>query len=339
VVLHDGMTTSVAVERLSFAYAGGGRSAVSEVSLAVAPGEVLAVVGPSGSGKSTLLRLVAGLLTPTSGSVALAGKDMTRVSPEMRPVGMVFQGFALFPHLSVAANIGFGLAVRRVSRAVREQQVRDVAAKLGLAPLLDRRPDQLSGGERQRVALARALLRDPVVFCLDEPLSALDPVLRTAARRDLDAVLREEGRCALHVTHDQAEAMTLGDRVVVLKDGQVEQVGTPRALYDLPATTFVASFVGTHPMSLLPPQLAGVTAPQGVSTVGVRAEHVTVEPGGTAEVTSVDDLGHERIATLDVGGGLLRAQLAPASTVRRGDRVAFAVREWTGFDASGVRVA
>jgi len=333
------MTTSVAVERLSFGYPGGGRSAVSEVTLSVVPGEVLAVVGPSGSGKSTLLRLVAGLLTPTSGTVSLAGRDVTRVSPEKRPVGMVFQGFALFPHLSVAANIGFGLAVRKVSRAVRDEQVRGVADRLGLGLLLDRRPDQLSGGERQRVALARALLRDPVVFCLDEPLSALDPVLRTSARRDLDTLLREEGRCALHVTHDQAEAMTLGDRVVVLRDGAVEQLGTPRELYDRPATTFVASFVGTHAMSLLPASAARVPVPQGVSTVGVRAEHVTVGAGDTALVTSVDDLGHERIATLDVEGHLLRAQLPPASAVARGDRVAFAVQEHTGFDADGRRIA
>jgi len=329
---------SVTLERLSFAYAGGGRAAVSEVSLTVDPGEVLAVVGPSGSGKSTLLRLVAGLLAPTSGSVSLSGRDVTRVSPEKRPVGMVFQGFALFPHLSVAANIGFGLAVRRVARATREQQVSDVAARLGLTSLLERRPDQLSGGERQRVALARALLRDPVVFCLDEPLSALDPVLRTAARRDLDNVLREDGRCALHVTHDQAEAMTLGDRVVVLRDGSVEQLGTPRELYERPATTFVASFVGTHAMSLMPASAAGVPVPQGIATVGVRAEHLSVEPGDTALVTAVDDLGHERIATLEVEGVLLRAQLQPASTVTRGDLVGFAVREWTGFDVDGKRV-
>jgi ABC-type sugar transport system ATPase subunit len=177
------------------------------------------------------------------------------------------------------------------------------------------------------------------VFCLDEPLSALDPVLRTAARRDLDALLRDEGRCAMHVTHDQAEAMTLGDRVVVLRDGQVQQVGTPRELYDRPATTFVASFLGTHPMSLLPPGLVGVRAPSAVATVGVRAEHVTVEPGGSFHVASVDDLGHERIATLEVEAFLLRAQLPLSSPVTRGDRVAFAVREWTGFDAAGVRVA
>ena len=333
------MSSAVAVERLSFAYAGGSRSAVSDVSLTVAPGEVLAVVGPSGSGKSTLLRIVAGLLAPDSGTVHLGGTDVTAVSPERRPVGMVFQGFALFPHLSVAANIGFGLAVRRTARADRDLLVRRVADRLGLGTLLDRRPEQLSGGERQRVALARALLRDPVVFCLDEPLSALDPVLRASARRDLDTVLREDGRCALHVTHDQAEAMTLGDRVALLRDGSVEQVGTPRELYERPATTFVASFVGTHPMALLPPSVARVPVPQGAVVIGARAEHVTVVQGEDALVVTVDDLGHERIAELDVDGETLRARLPASSEVRRGDRVGFVVQEHTCFDADGRRLA
>jgi ABC-type sugar transport system ATPase subunit len=333
------MTAALEVERLSFAYAGGGRSAVSDLSLAVAPGEVLAVVGPSGSGKSTFLRLVAGLLEPTSGTVKVSGRDLAGSSPESRPVGMVFQGFALFPHLSVAANIGFGLAVRKTPRAERDAKVAEVAGRFGLTDLLRRRPDQLSGGERQRVALARALLRDPVVFCLDEPLSALDPVLRAAARRDLDSVLREDGRCGLHVTHDQVEAMTLGDRVAVIDKGVLEQVGTPRELYERPATTFVASFVGSHPMSLLPPAAARVSAPPEVATIGVRAEHVVVSPGTDAVVVGIDDLGHERIASLDLGGSALRARLPAESTVRRGDRVGVAVREHTCFDADGRRLA
>jgi ABC-type sugar transport system ATPase subunit len=333
------VTPAAEVERLSFAYAGDGRSAVSDLSLAVAPGEVLAVVGPSGSGKSTLLRLVAGLLEPTSGTVRVGGRDLAGASPESRPVGMVFQGFALFPHLSVAANIGFGLAVRRTPRAERDARVAEVAERLGLTALLRRRPDQLSGGERQRVALARALLRDPVVFCLDEPLSALDPVLRVAARRDLDAVLREDGRCGLHVTHDQVEAMTLGDRVAVLNNGVLEQVGTPREIYERPATTFVASFVGSHPMSLLTPAAARVSTRPEVATVGVRAEHVVVSSGTDALVLDVDDLGHERIAALDLDGSTLRARLPVESTVRRGDRVAVVVQEHTSFDADGRRLA
>ena len=332
------MTQGLAVEQLSFAYAAEGRPALADVSLSVEPGEVLAVVGPSGSGKSTLLRLVAGLLTPTSGTVRLGGVDVTGSSPERRPVGMVFQGFALFPHLSVAANVGFGLTVRRTPRADRDRRVAEVAGRLGIGHLLERRPGQLSGGERQRVALARALLREPVAFLLDEPLSALDPVLRTAARRDLDEVLRADGRCALHVTHDQVEAMTLGDRVALLREGRLEQVGTPRELYDSPATTYVATFVGTHAMSLLSPAEAGVGVPAGIATVGVRAEHVTLAAGDDAEVVAVEDLGHERVAELALPTGTRLRVRVDRDDLRRGDRTGFLVREHTCFDAGGARV-
>jgi len=332
------VTAGLAVEALSFAYGPDSRPALEDVSLAVAPGEVLAVVGPSGSGKSTLLRLVAGLLSPVSGTVHLGGQDVTRTSPERRPVGMVFQGFALFPHLSVAANIGFGLTVRRTPRAEREQRVTEVADRLGIGHLLQRRPGQLSGGERQRVALARALLREPVAFLLDEPLSALDPVLRTAARRDLDDVLRADGRCALHVTHDQVEAMTLGDRVALLRDGRLEQVGTPRELYDEPATTYVATFVGTHPMSLLAPAEARVDVPAGVTTVGVRAEHVLLAPGEDADVVAVEDLGHERVAELSLPTGTRLRVRVDREDLRRGDRTGFVVQRHTAFDAGGARV-
>ena len=333
------MTDGVRLEDLSFTYVKGGQAAVSRVDLAVAPGEVLAVVGSSGSGKSTLLRLVNGLLRPTAGRVHVAGRDVTRASPETRPVAMVFQGYALFPHLDVAANIGFGLAVRKAPRAARAQRVTQVADRLGLGALLHRMPAELSGGERQRVALARALLRDPVVFCLDEPLSALDPVLRASARRDLEELLREDDRCALYVTHDQSEAMTLGDRIALLRDGHLEQVGTARELYDNPATTFVASFIGTHPMSLLPPAAARVSAMPGVVTVGVRAEHVTLTSGADAVVTSVNDLGHEKTVELAVDTHRLVAQVGTGPTPQRGERTGFTITRHTGFDADGRRVA
>ncbi|MBK5305620.1 MAG: ABC transporter ATP-binding protein [Frankiaceae bacterium] len=333
------MTAAVALEGLSFTYVKDGSPAVADVDLTVEPGEVLAVVGSSGSGKSTLLRLVNGLLRPTAGRVHVGGRDVTDVHPESRPVAMVFQGYALFPHLDVAANIGFGLAVRKAARSTRRQRVHEVADRLGLADLLHRMPAELSGGERQRVALARALLRDPVVFCLDEPLSALDPVLRTAARRDLDLLLRAEDRCALYVTHDQSEAMTLGDRIALLKDGRLEQVGTSRELYDDPATTFVAAFIGTHPMSLLPPRAARVDAGPGVVTIGVRAEHVELAPGDDAVVTAVDDLGHEKLVHLAVQDHRLVVQVGPGPTLRRGDQTGFAVRRHSGFDADGRRVA
>ena len=333
------MNHGLVLERLSFAYAKGSRPALSDVDVTVEPGEVLTVVGPSGSGKSTLLRLVNGLLRPSSGTVSIGGQDMTGRSPESRPVAMVFQGYALFPHLDVASNIGFGLAVRKAPRATRRQRVRDVAEQLGLSGLLQRMPAELSGGERQRVALARALLRDPQVFCLDEPLSALDPVLRSAARRDLEQLLRTEGRCALHVTHDQSEAMTLGDRVALLRDGRLEQVGTPRELYDSPATTFVATFIGTHPMSVLSPKVARVDTRAGVHAVGVRAEHVVLVPGDDAVVVLVDDLGHEQLAVLEVGGERLNAQLPPDARLLPGQTTGFEVRRHTAFDEQGRRIA
>lgn len=283
----------------------------------MAPGEVVAVVGPSGSGKTSLLRLVCGLARPSSGSVEIGGQPQAAVPPERRPVAMVFQGYALFPHLDVADNIAFGLRVRRVGRQTRRERVERAAAPLGLTPLLGRLPHQLSGGERQRVALARALVRDPAVFCLDEPLSALDPLLRAEARRGLADLLRADGRCALLVTHDQAEAVALGDRVAVLRDGRLEQVGTPRALYDAPATPFVASFVGSPAMSLLE-GADGVAGPlradgvPGPCVLGVRPEDVLLADGDDARVEAVEDHGHEAHVVLMTAAGRLVARTAPA---------------------------
>ena len=305
---------SLLLEGVGHRYAGDW--ALRDVSLQVEPGQVLAVVGPSGSGKTTLLRLVSGLLEPDEGSVAIGGAPMAGVAPERRPVAMVVQGFALFPHLNVRDNIAFGLRVRRVARAEREVRVVEAAGRLGLSELLDRLPPALSGGERQRVALARALVRDPAVFCLDEPLSALDPLLRTDARRELAELLRADGRCAVFVTHDQAEAMTLGDRVAVLRAGRLEQVATPRELYDAPATPFVASFVGTPPMSLLQDSLLGT------GTRGVRPEHVTLTPGDGATVRAVEDHGHEVHVVLDVDGGRLLARVGVLDAPVVGSRVA-----------------
>ena len=280
---------------------------------------MLAVVGPSGSGKTTLLRLVCGLLAPGEGSVRIGGLDQSRVPPERRPVAMVFQGFALFPHLSVRDNVAFGLRVRRVGRAERGERVARAVGVLGLSDLLDRLPAELSGGQRQRVALARALVRDPAVFCLDEPLSALDPLLRADARRELADLLRADGRCAIFVTHDQAEALTLGDRVAVLRDGRLEQAASARVLYDHPATPFVASFVGTPPMSLLSGD-GGMAGPlrtaqpmTGACVLGVRPEHVQLVAGDDATVRSVEDHGHEAHVVLDVTQGRLLARVTVAA--------------------------
>lgn len=290
---------------------------------------MLAVVGPSGSGKTTLLRLLCGLLEPTEGTLSIGGVPQAGVPPERRPVAMVFQGFALFPHLTVRDNIAFGLRVRRTGRAAREQRVQEAAGLLGIGALLDRLPAALSGGERQRVALARALVRDPAVFCLDEPLSALDPLLRADARRELDALLRADGRCAVFVTHDQGEAMGLGDRIAVLRDGLVEQVGTARELYDAPATPFVARFVGSPPMSLLPTADGSAgplrSALGGAGTLGVRPEHVRLVPGDDAVVVAVEDHGHETHVVLDLPAGRLVARVTPGAAPRPGASVGLSV--------------
>jgi multiple sugar transport system ATP-binding protein len=329
---------SLVVRGLGHRYRGADAPALQGVDLEVAAGEVLAVVGPSGSGKSTLLRLLTGLLPATQGTIEIGGTDVTRVAPERRPVALVFQGYALFPHLTVRDNIGFGLRVRKVASSVRAARVDEVAATLRLTEMLDRLPAQLSGGERQRVALARSLVRDPIVFCLDEPLSSLDPLLRTAARRDLDTLLRAEGRCAVYVTHDQDEAMTVGDRVAVIADGQLQQVGTTREVYDTPATPFVASFIGSPPMSLL--RAAGgaagpVRAPHPVADgalLGVRAERVVLGPGDDGEVVLVDDHGHELLVSVAMGDETLVARVPSTSTLRRGQRVSVTV------DPADVRV-
>lgn len=298
-----------------------GSTALHDVSLAVGGGQILAVVGPSGAGKTSLLRVISGLVAATTGNVMIDGVDSTTVPPERRPVAMVFQGFALFPHLTARQNIEFGPKVRR--EAAIAERVNRVAERLGIADLLERRPSQLSGGERQRVALARALVRDPVVFCLDEPLASLDPVLRSEARLLLAQVVRAEGRCGVVVTHDQSEAMVLGDRIAVLHRGQLEQEGSPRDVYDRPATRFVAGFIGSPPMSLLRPPVPALGDFDGVA--GVRAEHVMVVDGDDATIVAIEDLGHEAHVVLDVGGQRLVARAASVDR-RVGDRVGVRVK-------------
>ena len=229
----------------------GDADVVRDVDLAVADGEVLTVVGPSGSGKTTLLRAVAGLHPVSAGRIELGGREVTELDAADRNVSMVFQQGALFPHLSVAANIGFGLAVRRVPKGEASARVQRVAELVGCGGLLERRPDQLSGGERQRVALARALVREPDALLLDEPLSSLDAQLRHQLRGELLRLRTDAPTTTVHVTHDQVEALTLGDRVAVLHDGLVQQVARPTELWWRPANRFVATFLGTPPMNLL----------------------------------------------------------------------------------------
>lgn len=232
------------LEQLAKTYRNG-VTALQGVSLSVAAGEIITLVGPSGCGKSTLLRLIAGLDLPSGGRVLLQGRDITALPAEKRGMGVVFQNYALFPHMSVAENIGFGLRVRGVPKAERQRRVAAILDQIQLGALAERRPDQLSGGQQQRVALGRALAITPSVLLLDEPLTALDAQLREQMRLELRSTLERIGITSIYVTHDQAEALSLGDRVVVLRNGQIEQVGSPPEIYQQPATPFVAAFIGT----------------------------------------------------------------------------------------------
>ena len=225
--------------------------AVDGVDLAIAEGEFLAILGPSGCGKSTLMRMIAGLEMPSAGEVLIGGQPVTHLPPRARNVSMVFQSYALYPHMTAAENIAFPLKARHVGRAEREAKVKWAAALLGIEPLLRRRPTHFSGGERQKVALARALVRAPTLFIFDEPLSALDAKVRAMARSELRQLHERTGITTVYVTHDQLEALSMGDRIAIMKSGRVRQVGTPQQLYDQPDDTFVAAFLGTPPMNLL----------------------------------------------------------------------------------------
>lgn len=260
-----------------------------EISFSIEPGEFFVLVGPSGCGKSTLLRMIAGLESVTSGSLLFDGQRMNDVEPRQRDVGMVFQNYALYPHLTVAENLAFPLEIRKESRSVISAAVEQVAHTLGLTDLLARRPKQLSGGQRQRVAVGRAIIRRPRVFLFDEPLSNLDAQLRTHMRTELRSLQRELGVTTVYVTHDQVEAMTMSDRMAILNGGAIQQVGTPAEIYDRPANTFVASFTGSPPMNLIPwdGRILGVR-PERIQTTGFEgALSLPVTIG------AVEFIGHE----------------------------------------------
>jgi multiple sugar transport system ATP-binding protein len=228
-----------------------GVKAVDDVTLEIADGEFLVLVGPSGCGKSSLLRLIAGLEAVTEGRVVIGDRDVTDVSPQDRDLAMVFQNYALYPHMTVAANLAFGLRLRKIPKAERTRRVKEVASKLGLEELLERKPSELSGGQRQRVAMGRAIIREPVAFLMDEPLSNLDAKLRVTMRAELARLHERLGVTTVYVTHDQVEAMTLGQRVAVLRDGVLQQVDTPQRLFHDPANLFVAAFIGSPSMNLV----------------------------------------------------------------------------------------
>jgi multiple sugar transport system ATP-binding protein len=228
-----------------------GPRAVDDVTLEIGDGEFMVLVGPSGCGKSTLLRLIAGIEEPTAGSVHIGERDVTRLQPRKRDIAMVFQNYALYPHLTVRGNLGFGLRLRRVEKTARERRVDEVAEVLGLGELLDRRPGALSGGQRQRVAMGRAIVREPAAFLMDEPLSNLDAKLRVSMRAQLTKLHERLGVTTVYVTHDQVEAMTLGTRVAVLRDGLLQQCDSPQELFHHPANLFVAAFIGSPAMNLV----------------------------------------------------------------------------------------
>lgn len=229
----------------------GGVKAVNQVDLGTAEGEFLVLLGPSGCGKTTLLRMIAGIEEPTAGDILIDGRVVTHLPPRMRNIAMVFQSYALYPHMSVFKNIAFPLRTRGVDKSSIKKKVRWAAEMFGIERLLDRKPRELSGGERQRVALARAMVREPSVFLLDEPLSNLDAILRASAREELRQFQKRVKVTTIYVTHDQVEAMGLGDRIVVMSQGRIRQIGTPQDIYQWPADTFVATFVGSPPMNIL----------------------------------------------------------------------------------------
>jgi multiple sugar transport system ATP-binding protein len=354
---------TIRLRGLSRRYLGAEGAALAGLDLEVADGEVLVVVGPSGCGKSTTLRLIAGLDAPDAGTIAIDGRDVGQTPPQERDVAMVFQGYALYPHLTVRENIAFPLKMRGIARAERARRAEEAAGTLGLAKLLDRRPGELSGGERQRVAMGRAIVRSPKVFLFDEPLSNLDAALRAELRVELASMVRRLGTTSLYVTHDQIEAMTLGDRIAVLERGALQQIGTPRAVYEDPENAFVAGFLGTPPMNLIELAVEGgrarrsgvdLPAPEALHLpprvqAGVRPEHLSIEDASTAaragdvgilaEVVATEPLGPETYVYLEVDGARLRARARGFDGPTRGEKVRLALdpRHLLWFDASSGR--
>jgi sn-glycerol 3-phosphate transport system ATP-binding protein len=338
------------VELRSVTKAWGTDVAVDNVSFTVRAGQLAALLGPSGCGKSTTLRLIAGLETATRGTIHIDNRDVTGLSPASRRVSMVFQSYALFPHLSVAENIVFGLKVRKVSQAERAARLAKAADILGLEKLLERKPSQLSGGQQQRVALGRAIVAETPVCLMDEPLSNLDAQLRVEMRREIRSLQQRLGITMIYVTHDQLEAMTMADQVILMNAGRVEQQGAPAELYEQPETVFTARFVGTPPMNVLTPaaraglDAARTGAPQGRSahdvTLGVRAEAARLADAGVpAEVVAVEYLGADTLVDTRIGGEPFIVRVPGRQAAKAGERVFVAwepaAAHW--FDAASGR--
>ena len=325
---------------------GSGQRVLRDINLEIADGERLALVGPSGSGKSTLLRIIAGLESPTRGRVLLDGRDVTDVPPERRNLAMVFQSYALYPHKTVRDNLAFGLRMRGTAPPEISSRVDATAATLGLTPFLERLPAQLSGGQRQRVALGRAIVRDPAAFLFDEPLSNLDPRLRGDTRAELIELHGRLRATMVYVTHDQEEAMTLGQRIAVLREGCVEQVGTPAEVFNRPATTFVAQFIGSPPMNLIDlesPALRGVVkAPAGAARLGFRPHDVQLDSSTSllhGTIHLVELIGAAQIVHVRTDAGRLVAVVGPQAAVRPDQDVKLGVDQSRlhFFDGEGKR--
>ena len=344
----------------------GSQEVIHGVDLDVADGEFIVIVGPSGCGKSTLLRLVAGLEVPTAGRIVLDGRDVAGLDPAERDIAMVFQNYALYPHMSVFDNMAYGLKIRGLAKAEIRTQVQEAAELLGLEPLLARKPRQLSGGQRQRVAMGRAIVRHPKLFLFDEPLSNLDAKLRVTMRAEIKRLQRRMAVTALYVTHDQVEAMTLGDRLLVLHQGVPVQLATPMEVFERPANVYVAGFIGAPAMNLLPatltagggaarldcgPELAFADGPRpgadGLKlTVGIRPEHVALEPPGGAPgslalaIDLLEPLGSETVLIGRLPDGeMFSVKVAGAAPAGESIQIGFPPASLHVFDAaSGLRL-
>jgi multiple sugar transport system ATP-binding protein len=353
---------TVTYDKATRTYDGGARPAVDSLDLQVGDGEFLVLVGPSGCGKSTCLRMLAGLEPVNDGHIRIGERDVTDVDPSSRDIAMVFQTYALYPHMTVAANMGFALKIAGVPKEEIRSRVEEAAKILDLTDYLDRKPKALSGGQRQRVAMGRAIVRNPQVFCMDEPLSNLDAKLRVATRTQIASLQRRLGVTTLYVTHDQVEAMTMGDRVAVLNYGVLQQVDSPRAMYDRPSNVFVAGFIGSPAMNLFQVKRDAegrahlgnflLPAPRGAGddlTLGVRPEDLRLAAEGAgipATVELLEELGSDAFlhATVQAGDGdqVLVARVDPKSPPAKGTEVWLAPANdnlhW--FDtATGARVA
>lgn len=342
------------IELEAVAKSWGDTTALRAMNLHIPEGSFCVLLGPSGCGKSTTLRIIAGLETATSGQVRIGGKDVTQLPPAERGIAMVFQNYALFPHLSVRENIGFGLSVRKVPKAETEKRLSEAAELLGLSHLLDRKPGQLSGGQQQRVALGRALVAQAHVCLMDEPLSNLDAQLRQEMRAELRELQQRLGLTVVYVTHDQAEAMSMADQVVLLHQGKVEQCAAPREMYARPATTFAARFIGTPAMNLLQLQqgcIAGSDIQTGMAsaaTMGLRPEAVqwgavASTEGMTvqARVTGQEYLGADVVMRCQLGSEQITVR-APGNLIPENDSLVplhWARQDMHFFDANGQRVA